>query len=78
MAQKVKLQDIAGPLAELAQKVVEEAMRDGVDLELRLECLKIGTAYLVGSTKANAKTVDEDNVITFDNLKQRMKEADHG
>ena len=74
-----KNQEIENELAKLALAVVKQSMEEGIDLSMRLDALKIGTQYLVGVFRANAKKTDtEEQTPLFDRAKAVLKAVEGG
>ncbi len=71
---KRKNQDIVDALAKLALLVVEQASLAEVDLSTRLDALKVGTQYLVGTSRAKAKESEDDpDASNFNTFRERLK-----
>ena len=63
-------------IEELAQQVINDAMQTDVDPDLRVDAFKAVTTYHLGITKLKGKKSDEDdNVTTFESIKNRIKDA---
>ena len=63
-------------LEDLVQKITNDAMGAGVKFEDRVDALKAITTYHLGMTKLKGKNPDDDdNVTTFESIKNRIKEA---
>jgi hypothetical protein len=64
---------LTGSCAKLAQKLIDQALEEGVTIEDRLEVLKIAGGFCLGSEKIKMKTPDDDNdAPSFANFRNRV------
>ena len=74
-----KKADLGGSLKRLTQKLVDQALEDGVDLKDRLEVLKTAGAYFLGAEKIKLKTPDDDpEAPSFGKFKDQINGASKG
>lgn len=71
-----KKDDLGAALHTLALKVVEEANKDDVKLDVRLDALKIASAHYVATVKAKAKEDDGDEGTDFRSFKAKIEAAE--
>lgn len=67
---------LGAELSRLAQKTVEQALKEGVELETRLEVLKVAGNFHIGTTRVKAKDKEDDpDTPTFGNFKSLIDRA---
>ena len=74
-----KKSDLGKKLGELAIKLVDQALIEGVALEIRLDILKTAGNFHLGNAKVSAKKKDEDpSDSTFADIKDAISNLNSG
>jgi hypothetical protein len=70
-------QDLGASLQKLAQAIVDQALTDGTDLDVRTETLKVVGAFWISQNKIKLKSPDDepDTAATFDGFRARINGA---
>lgn len=74
-----KKQDLGGKLEKLALAVVDQALGEGVEIDTRLEALKVAGGFHISASKIKLKLADDDpETPNFGNFKARINGATKG